>query len=85
MPALDPVMPVEPVGTLIPVAPVAPGIPSGDTAPSAGAAGAVDMVCAAATPQLNSTATAAADNLRIEILRSAVARHKDAHAIVLLH
>jgi hypothetical protein len=66
MPALDPVMPVEPVGPLIPVAPVAPGIPSGDTARSAGAAGAVEMVCAAAAPQLNSSTIIAVDNRRIE-------------------
>jgi hypothetical protein len=54
---------------LNPIVPLAPGIPSGDTAPIAGAMGVVDMVCAAATPQLNKSTTAAADNRRIEILR----------------
>jgi hypothetical protein len=64
MPAL---VVVEPPDPLNPIAPLAPGIPSGDTTPNAGAAGVVDMVCAAATPQLNKSATAAADNRRIEI------------------
>jgi hypothetical protein len=65
MPA--PLEPVVPVGLVVPSKPLAPGIPSGDTAPIAGAVGVVDMVCAAATPQLNKSATAAADNRRIEI------------------
>jgi hypothetical protein len=67
MPALDPLIPVEPPVPYDPVAPLAPGIPSGETAPIAGAAGAVDIVCAAAAPQLNKRTTAAADNRRIEI------------------
>jgi hypothetical protein len=67
MPALDPLVPVEPPIPNEPVAPLAPGIPSGETAPKAGAAGLVDMVCAAAAPQLNKSITAAADNRRIEI------------------
>jgi hypothetical protein len=52
---------------LNPIVPLAPGIPSGDTAPIAGGVGVVDMVCAAAAPQLNKSATAAADNRLIEI------------------
>jgi hypothetical protein len=67
MPALDPLIPVEPPIPYDPVAPLAPGIPSGVATPIAGAVGVVDMVCAAATPQLNKSATAAADNRRIEI------------------
>jgi hypothetical protein len=67
MPALDPLIPVEPPTPLNPVAPLAPGIPSGVAAPIAGAVGVVDMVCAAAAPQLNKSTTAAADNRRIEI------------------
>jgi hypothetical protein len=69
MPALDPLIPVEPPIPYDPVAPLAPGIPSGVAAPIAGAAGGVDMVCAAAMPQLNKSATPAADNRRIEISR----------------
>jgi hypothetical protein len=74
MPALDPLIPVEPPTPLNPVAPLAPGIPSGVAAPIAGAVGVVDMVCAAAAPQLNKSTTAAADNRLIEILLSAVLR-----------
>jgi hypothetical protein len=62
MPALDPAMPVEPVDGVDPIAPIVPGIPSGD----AGGMGVVDMTCAAAAPQLNSSTTTAADNRRIE-------------------
>lgn len=85
MPALDPLIPVEPPIPYDPVAPLAPGIPSGVAAPSAGAAGVVDMVCAAATPQLNKSATAAADNRRIENLPSAITLRNTAPAIAWLH
>ena len=66
IPAPDPAVPVELADPLNPIVPLAPGIPSGDTEPIAGAVGVVDMVCAAAAPQLNKSATAAAGSRRME-------------------
>jgi len=80
MPALDPPMPVEPVDGVDPIAPIVPGMPSGD----AGGMGVVDMTCAAAAPQLNSSTTAAADNCRIETSHSPFTRTTPG-AIVQLH
>jgi hypothetical protein len=71
IPAVDPIKPVEPFDPFKPIVPLAPGTPSGDTDRIAGAVGVVDMVCAAAAPQLNRRATATADNRRIETSRPA--------------
>jgi hypothetical protein len=58
--------PIPALGPATAAESLTPGIPSGEAGPIAGAPGVADIVCAATAPQLNKSATAAADNRRIE-------------------